>query len=139
MSKKVRTFAKILNTNIMKKVFRLAAIAVLALGLTTACKQKAVEPEEVVDSTIEEVVEEIEEVVEDTITVVQEEPVAKPVVKKKKQQSAEAKPTEKKGGETITLVATDGSTTTNKAPEKVDPKDLQKANDKTMKSNAKKN
>lgn len=69
----------------MKKVFRMAAIAVLALGLTTACKQKAVEPEEIIDSAIEEVAEEIEEVVEDTVVVAPAEPVkkvAKPAAKK---------------------------------------------------------
>ncbi len=67
----------------MKKVFKMAALAVVVLGLATACKQKAAEPEEIIDTTpIEEVAEEIEEVAEDIIV---EEPVkkaTKPVVKK---------------------------------------------------------
>lgn len=67
----------------MKKVFKMAALAVVVLGLATACKQKSAEPEEIIDSTpIEEVVEEVEEVAEDIIV---EEPVkkaTKPTVKK---------------------------------------------------------
>lgn len=71
----------------MKKVFRLAAIAVLALGLTTACKQKAAEPEEIIDTTtIEEVVDTIiDEAVEEEVPEVVAEPVkkaAKPAAKK---------------------------------------------------------
>ena len=71
----------------MKKVFKLAAIAVLALGLTTACKQKTTEPEEILDTTpIEQVVDTlIDEVTEEVPEEVVAEPVkkaAKPVAKK---------------------------------------------------------
>lgn len=123
----------------MKKVFRMAAIAVLALGLTTACKQKAVEPEEIIDSTIEEVVEEIEEVVEDTVVVTPEEPVKKVV--KKKAQSAEAKPvatTDKKSNNTITITAADGTTVTAKAPSKVEAGSLEVVGSTNTKDNKKK-
>lgn len=67
----------------MKKVFRLTAMAVLVLGLATACKQKPAEPEEVIDTMpiVEEVVDTMpEEVVEEPVV---EEPVVKKATKKK--------------------------------------------------------
>lgn len=76
----------------MKKVFKMAALAVVVLGLATACKQKAAEPEEIIDTTpIEEVVEEIEEVAEEVA-----EEVVEPVKKTAKDIEAEKKAALKK-------------------------------------------
>ena len=59
----------------MKKYFRLAAIAVVAMALTVACKSKAENAE---DTIVEDTVA-IEEVVEEVIDTVAEELVAEPV------------------------------------------------------------
>lgn len=61
----------------MKKYFRLAAIAVVAMALTVACKSKAENAE---DTIVEDTVA-IEEVVEEVIDTVAEELVAEPVKK----------------------------------------------------------
>ena len=61
----------------MKKYFRLAAIAVVAMALTVACKSKAENAE---DTIVEDTVA-IEEVVEEAIDTVAEELVAEPVKK----------------------------------------------------------
>lgn len=80
----------------MKNIFRLAAIAIVSLSLTVACKSKAPEAmeedtlpmemiEEVIDSTLEEVAEEV----------VVEEPVKKATTTtKKKEKSVQTKSTE---------------------------------------------
>lgn len=60
----------------MKKIFRLTAMAVVVLGLTVACKSKAVE--EPADTTPIDTMPLIEEVI-DTIEEVAEEVVAEPV------------------------------------------------------------
>lgn len=59
----------------MKKYFRLAAIAVVAMALTVACKSKTENAE---DTIVEDTVA-IEEVVEEVIDTVAEELVAEPV------------------------------------------------------------
>ena len=59
----------------MKKYFKLAAVAVVALSLTVACKSKAVEEpvdttpmiEEIVDTLVEEVAEEVVEPVKEAV------------------------------------------------------------------------
>ncbi len=78
----------------MKKYFQLAAIAVVALALTVACKSKpAEEPidttpvvEEIVDTVVEEVAE---EVVEEVVEPVKQ--AAKKVEKKAEKQLTETK------------------------------------------------
>ena len=64
----------------MKKYFRLAAIAVLAMGLTVACKSKTEAPVEdtLIETIVEDTVDTIEEVAEEVAV---EEPT-KPAVKK---------------------------------------------------------
>lgn len=78
----------------MKKYFRLAAIAVVAMALTVACKSKAENAE---DTIVEDTVA-IEEVVEEVIDTVAEELVAEPVKK--------TTTTAKKADEGMTLKAT---------------------------------
>lgn len=73
----------------MKKVFRLAAIAIVAMAMTTACNNNA--PEEVVEDTI------VEEVVEDTvIDTVVEEVVEEPVVETPTKPATKKATTQKK-------------------------------------------
>jgi hypothetical protein len=79
----------------MKKVFRMSALAILVLGLATACKQKV---EETVDSvidtmpTIEEVADTLTEEVAEVAEPVATEPVKKAV---KKAETKKVDPTSK--------------------------------------------
>ena len=84
----------------MKKYFRLAAIAVVAMALTVACKSKAENAE---DTIVEDTVA-IEEVVEEVIDTVAEELVAEPVKK------TTTTTTAKKADEGMTLKATTEAT-----------------------------
>lgn len=82
----------------MKKVFRLTAIAVIAMGLATACgSKKTVEVEDTTADTLMTVEAVIDTVVEEEEPVVVEEEPAKPVrkkeVKKEEPTPADIKPT----------------------------------------------
>jgi hypothetical protein len=89
----------------MKKYFKIAAIAVLAMGLTVACKSKqAEEVVDTIDSTIDMVVEDTT----DSVEMVAEEPEVEP-----------AKPVAKKENKTGKVQAADANTMT---PGSVDPK-----------------
>lgn len=70
----------------MKKYFRLAAIAVLAMGLTVACKSKTEAPVEdtLIETIVEDTVDTIEEVAEEVAV---EEPT-KPAVKKEEKKES---------------------------------------------------
>ena len=76
----------------MKKVFRLTAIAVIAMGLATACgSKKTVEVEDTTADTLMTVEAVIDTVVEEEPVVVEEEP-AKPATRKKEVKKEEPTP-----------------------------------------------
>lgn len=87
----------------MKNTFKFMAIAMLALGLTTSCKQKAEETPEIDTLNTEEmIVEQEAEQVEDTVVAEPAEPVTKAPAKTK----AKAKTTQNNAP---TMNATNGS------------------------------
>lgn len=98
----------------MKKVFKLAAMAIAVVGLMTACKQNA--PEEAIDTTPVDtmVVEEVMDTVDTVEAVVAEEPVKKAVkatVKEEAPADPNAKAADKKGNTTtVTLQTAKGQT-----------------------------
>jgi hypothetical protein len=90
----------------MKNTFKFMAIAMLALGLTTSCKQKAEETPEIDTLNTEEmIVEQEAEQVEDTVVAEPAEP-AEPVTKAPAKTKAKAKTTQNNAP---TMNATNGS------------------------------
>lgn len=98
----------------MKKVFRMAAMAVLVMGLTTACKQKTEEAidttpvdtmivEEVVDSAIEEVAEPVKEEVKATKKTAKKEVKEENVMKEGKKGATEGVAIRKADGSNKTI------------------------------------
>lgn len=102
----------------MKKVVRLAAMAIAVLSLSVACKQK---PAEEIDTMpadtmpIEEVIDTmVEEVAEDTVVAEPVKKATKKATKKSEPQSKDAKATVDKG--TVVIEKMDGTSMTAKNP-----------------------
>ena len=97
----------------MKKVIRLAAIAAIAMGLTTACDHKKnVEVEDTTDTQVAVVEETIDSVVEEAVI---DEPVAeptKPAAKVEKKEEPKAVPSAKKTNLSEETAATPTTTKT---------------------------
>ncbi|MCR5445064.1 MAG: hypothetical protein K6E96_05225 [Bacteroidales bacterium] len=127
----------------MKKMFRLAALAITVVALTTACKSKAVE--EPIDTTpidtmplIEEVIDTVEEVAEEVVAE-PTKPVKKTVAKKETKPTLPNSERTKPSDQTNANVMQKAPTTDASKRGEVDKnKVMQKAGDKQLTQTSKK-